>query len=101
MRRDYSSYASVLLRLAMTTGAPAGNSNIRRPEEASRNAIRSVTGRIVRSHDVLFLAEEGSIRTYMLAGASQLRVYEGKKVRILGALESPYVIAVQAIDEVD
>jgi hypothetical protein len=53
------------------------------------------------SHGVFFLAEEGSIRTYMLAGASQLRAYEGKKVRILGALESPYVIAVQAIDEVD
>jgi hypothetical protein len=101
MRRDYSSYASVLLRLAMTPAAHVGNSDSRRPEEASRNAIRPITGRIVRSHDVLFLAEEGSIRTYMLAGASQLRVYEGKKVRILGALESPYVIAVQAIDEVD
>jgi hypothetical protein len=102
MRRDYSSYASVLLRLAMPPAAPVGNSDIiRRQEEASRNVIRPITGRIVRSHDVLFLAEEGSIRSYMLAGASQLRAYEGKKVRILGALESPYVIAVQAIDEVD
>jgi hypothetical protein len=75
MRRDYSSYASVFLRLAMTPAAPVGNSEIRKPEEASRNSIRRITGRIVRSHDVLFLAEEGSIRTYMLVGASQLRVY--------------------------
>ena len=101
MRRDYSSYASVLLRLAMTPAGPVRNSDIRSQEEGSRNVIRPITGRIVRSHDVLFLAEEGSIRTYMLAGASQLRAYEGKKVRILGTLESPYVIAVQAIDEVD
>jgi hypothetical protein len=103
MRRDYSSFASVLLRLAMTPApaAPDGNSDIRRQEEANRNVIRPIAGRIVRSHGVFFLAEEGSIRTYMLAGASQLRAYEGKKVRILGALESSYVIAVQAIDDVD
>jgi hypothetical protein len=101
MRRDYSGYASVLLRLAMTPAAAVGNSDIRRQEEASRNVIRPITGRIVRSHDELYLAEEGSIRTYMLAGASQLTAYEGKKVRILGVLESSYVIAVQVLDEVD
>ena len=101
MRRDYSSFASVFLRIAMTPAAPVENTDIRRQKEASRNAIRPITGRIVRSHDELYLAEEGSIRTYMLAGASQLRAYEGKKVRILGVLESSYVIAVQAIDEVD
>jgi hypothetical protein len=49
----------------------------------------------VRSDDLLFLAEEGSIRTYMLADASRLRAYEGKKVRISGALESPHVIVVR------
>jgi hypothetical protein len=85
----------------MTPADPVGNSDIRPQERVSRNAIRPITGRIVRNHDVFFLEEEGSIRTYILTGASQLRAYEGKKVRILGALESPYVIAVQAIDEVD
>lgn len=102
MRRDYSSLASVLLRLAVTPAATAGISESRRQQDKTkRNTIRTVTGRIVRSHDVLFLAEEGSIRTYMLADASKLKAYEGKKVRILGVLESSYAIAVQAIDEVD
>jgi hypothetical protein len=101
MRRDYSSFASVLLRLAITPAGLVGNSDIRPQEKVSRNAIRRITGRIVRSHDVFFLEEEGSIRTYILTGASQLRAYEGKKVRILGALESPCVIAVQAIHELD
>jgi len=55
----------------------------------------------LRSDDLLFLAEEGSIRIYMLAGATQFRAYEGKKVRISGALESPNVIVVRTIDEVD
>ena len=39
--------------------------------------------------------------TYMLAGATQLRVYEGKKVRISGVLDSPHVIVVRTIDAVD
>jgi hypothetical protein len=55
----------------------------------------------VRSDDLLFLAEERSIRTYMLADASRLRAYEGKKVRISGALDSPHVIVVRTIDELE
>jgi hypothetical protein len=55
----------------------------------------------VSSDDLLFLAEEGSIRTYMLADATHLKAYEGKKVRIVGALQSPNVIVVRTIDEVD
>jgi hypothetical protein len=70
-------------------------------DEARRNATKTITGRMVRSDDLPFLAEEGSIHTYMLADASRLRVYEGKKVRISGALESPHVIVVRTIDEVD
>ena len=96
MRRDYAGLASILLRLAMV-----GSSDTRRQDEASRNTIRTITGRIVRNDDLLFLAEEGSIRTYMLADASHARVYEGKKVKISGALESPHVIVVRTIDEVD
>ncbi len=34
-------------------------------------------------------------------GAIHLRAYEGKKVRISGVLESPHVIVVLTIDEVD
>jgi hypothetical protein len=55
----------------------------------------------VRSDDLVFLAEKGSIRTYMLAGASRLRAYEGKRVRISSALDSPQVIVVRTIDEFD
>ena len=101
MRRDYAGLASILLRLAMVPAAMVGRSDTRRQDEASRNTIRTITGRIVRNDDLLFLAEEGSIRTYMLADASHLRVYEGKKVKISGALESPHVIVVRTIDEVD
>ena len=101
MRRDYAGLASILLRLAMAPAAMVGGRDSRRQDEAGRNAIRTITGRIVRSDDLLFLAEEGSIRTYVLANASHVRVYEGKKVRVSGALESPHVIVVRTIDEVD
>jgi hypothetical protein len=82
MRRDYVGLASIFLRLAMAPDAMFGNSHIRRQDEAGRNLIKSFTGRILRRDDLLFLAEEGSIRIYMLAGATQFRAYEGKKVRI-------------------
>jgi hypothetical protein len=101
MRRDYVGLASSFLRLAMAPEAMVGSSEIKCEDNAGRNASKSITGRIVRSNDLLFLAEEGSIRTYMLAGATQLRVYEGKKVRISGVLDSPHVIVVRTIDEVD
>jgi hypothetical protein len=101
MRRDYVGLASIFLRLAMAPDAMVGNSEIRRQDQAHRNAVKTFTGRMMRSDDLLFLAEEGSIRTYMLADASRLRAYEGKKVRISGALDSPHVIVVRTIDEVD
>jgi hypothetical protein len=100
MRKDYVGLASIFLRLAMAPGAMVGSGDIGCREPVG-NAIKAITGRIVRNDDLLFLAEEGSIRTYMLADASRLRAYEGKKVRISGALESPHVIVVRTIDEVD
>jgi hypothetical protein len=100
MRRDYVGLAAIFLRLAMAPDAMVRSSAIGCQDEA-RNAIKTITGRIVRSDDLLFLAEEGSIRTYILADATHLRVYEGKKVRISGALDSPHVIVVRTIDEVD
>src|SRR5713101_2552616 len=99
MRRDYAGLASILLRLAMVPGRPVGSRDSGWQDEAGRKAITTITGRILRSDDLLFVVEEGSIRTYMLADASHARVYEGKKVRISGALESPHVIAVLTIDE--
>jgi len=101
MRRDYVGLASILLRLAMAPAAVVGSSGIRRQDDTSRNSIRTITGRIVGNRDLLFLAEEGSMRTFLLVDAGQLRFYEGKKVRISGALESPHVIVVRTIDEVD
>ena len=100
MRRDYVGLASIFLRLAMAPDTMIGRSEIG-CQDQGWSAIKTITGRIVRSDDLLFLAEEGSIRTYMLADASRLGAYEGKKVRISGALESPHVIAVRTIDEVD
>ena len=100
MQRDYVGLASIFLRLAMAPDTLFGSSDIGCQNEA-RNAIKTINGRIVRSDHLLFLAEEGCNRTYMLAGAIHLRAYEGKKVRISGALESPHVIAVRTIDEVD
>ena len=101
MQRDYVGLASVFLRLAMAPDAMLGSGDVRCQDEAGRNAIKNITGRILRSGDLLFLAEEGSLRTYMLADATHLKAYEGKKVRIAGAFQSPNVIVVRTIDELD
>jgi hypothetical protein len=98
MRKDYVGLASIFLRLATAPDTRLESGDIRFQDEAGRNAIKTITGRIVRSGDLLFLAEEGSIRTYMLVNAIHLRSYEGKKVRISGALESPHVIVVRTVD---
>ena len=58
MQRDYVGLASIFLRLAMAPEAMVGSSDIGCQDEA-RNAIKTITGRIV---------------------------YEGKKVRISGAV---------------
>ena len=101
MRKDYVGLASIFLRLAMAPDTMRESGDLRCQEEAGRNAIKTITGRIVRSDDLLFLAEEGSIRTYMLANAIHLRSYEGKKVRITGVLEPPRVIVVRTVEAVD
>ena len=96
-------YAQRLCRPRIHIPAPSngtGSSEIGSQDQGG-NAIKTITGRIVRSDNLLSLVEEGSIRTYRLADASRLRAYEGKKVRISGVLDSPHVIAVRTIDEVD
>ena len=100
MRRDHVGLASIFLRLAMAPDAMIGSSEIGCQDHGG-NAIKTITGRIVRSDDLLFLAEEGSIRTYTLVNAIHLKSYEGKEVRISGALESPHVIVVRTVDAVD
>jgi hypothetical protein len=101
MRKDYVGLASIFLRLAMAPDTMLERGDLRCQDEAGRNAIKTITGRIVRSDDLLFLAEEGSIRTYMLANAIHLRSYEGKKVRISGVPEPPRVIVVRTVEAVD
>jgi hypothetical protein len=106
MRKDYVGIASIFLRLAMAPDTMLERGDLRCQDEAGRNAIKTITGRIVRSDDLLFLAEEGSIRTYMLAtymlaNAIHLRSYEGKKVRISGVPEPPRVIVVRTVEAVD
>jgi hypothetical protein len=56
MRRDYVGLASIFLRLAMVPDAMFGSSDLRSQDEAGRNAIKNITGRILRSGDLLFLA---------------------------------------------
>ena len=66
-----------------------GSRDIRCQDEAARNAIKTITGRILRSDDLLFLVEEGGNRTYMLANAIHLRAYEGKsESRVLSNLRT-------------
>ena len=101
MHRDYVGLASIFLRLAMAPDAMLESGDVRCQDEAGRNAIKNITGRILRSDDLLFLAEEGSLHTYMLADATRVRIHEGKKIRISGTLESPHVIVVRTIDELD
>ena len=45
MRKDYVGLATILLRLAMAPAAKVGSSDIRRQDETSRNAIRTIAGR--------------------------------------------------------
>jgi hypothetical protein len=49
----------------------------------------------------IFLAPSYGTRRHGWADAIHLRAYEGKKVRISGALESPHVIVVRTFDAVD
>jgi len=70
MHRDYVGLVLMLLRLAMAPHAMFGNSDIRREDEAGRNLINSITGAIVKSDHLLFLAEEGCIRTDSTSVAS-------------------------------
>jgi hypothetical protein len=85
----------------MAPDTTAEDSDVKRQDEAGGDAIKTISGRIVRSGDLLFFAEAGSIRTYLLADATHFRAYEGKQVRISAALESPHVIIVRTIDEID
>ena len=78
MQRDYVDLASIFLRLAMAPDAMVGSSATGCQDEA-RNSIKTITGRIVRSDDSLFLAEEGSIGTYMLADANRLRAWRARR----------------------
>ena len=45
MRKDYVALATILLRMAREPAAMVGSSDIRRQDETSRNAIRTITGR--------------------------------------------------------
>jgi hypothetical protein len=45
MRKDYVGLATIILRLAMAPAAMVESSDIRRQDETSRNAIKTITGR--------------------------------------------------------
>jgi hypothetical protein len=101
MHRDYVGLASIFLLLAMAPDAMVESSDIGCQDEARRNAIKTITGRIVRSDNLLSSWKKEASALTGWRNASRLRAYEGKKVRISGALESPHVIVVRTIDEVD
>ena len=51
MRRDYVGLASIFLRLAMAPDTVVESVDLRCQDQAGRNAIKTITGRIVRSDD--------------------------------------------------
>jgi len=55
MHRDYVGLASIFLRLAMAPDAVVESSDIGCQDEARGNATKIITGRIVRSDNVLLI----------------------------------------------
>jgi hypothetical protein len=60
-----------------------------------------VVGRIVDCDQMFFLAEESTPHAYILTNIPRLKRFLGRKVRITGALQSPHVLDVETVDEVN
>jgi hypothetical protein len=58
MRKDYVGLAAMLLRLAMAPDAMVRSSDIKCQGKAGQNAIKMITGTIVRSDDLLSLQKK-------------------------------------------
>jgi hypothetical protein len=50
---------------------------------------------------MLFLAEESTPHAYMLTNIRLVKTLLGRKVRITGALQSPHILAVETVDELN
>lgn len=97
--RDYRSFASLLLQIATVTPVSpiAKNDALRPPAKGDQHKV--LVGTIVDCDPTLFLADESSPHAYILTDARRAKAFTGRKVRVMGALKSPHVLAVETIDD--
>jgi len=62
---------------------------------------RVVVGRIVDCEQMFLLADESSPHAYALMNIRLVKALLGRKVRITGALQSPHVLAVETVKELN
>jgi hypothetical protein len=98
--REYIGLASILLQLV---AAPTALSGLGSQTDGLSTACVSrkvFVGKIMQSHDWFFLVEEGRREAYMLTSSRLVQAFIGKKVRVLGTLESPHLLAVERVQEI-
>jgi hypothetical protein len=104
MRREtgYVSLASVILQLAAAYPPSAGNAVATggHGHDVAIDASRVIEGTIVNNDESFFLMEESSPHAYRLTNANCARHFAGKKVRVMGALETPHFLTVETIHEI-
>ena len=100
--REYRSLASMLLRLATDPPRVSEDWAERFPQVGPEGEEhRDVVGKIVDCGEMFFLADESSPHAYVLTNIRRVKALLGRKVRITGALRSPHVLAVEAVDELN
>ena len=100
--REYRSLASMLLRLATDPSRGSEDWSEGCPKVGSEGEQhRVVVGRIVDCEQMFFLADEASPHAYVLMNIRLVKALLGRKVRITGALQSPHVLAVETVDELN
>src|ERR1700693_3059935 len=99
MRRegDYRDLASVYL----ATAPPRIAENLAQgcPNASDDKVHKVVVGTIVDCNQMFFLTEELSPHAYALTNTARVQTFLGRKVRIMGALQSPHVLTVETVDE--
>jgi hypothetical protein len=60
-----------------------------------------VVGRIVDCDQMFFLAEESSPHAYILTNIFRVKRFLGRKVLITGVFQSPHVLAIETVDELN
>jgi hypothetical protein len=99
--REYVSLATFLLQLAAAYPPTAGNAvgTGGHGHDVAIDASSVIEGTIVNNDESYFLMEESSPHAYRLTNANCARHFAGKKVRVMGALETPHILTVETIHE--